>query len=468
MLCISSTNLAHAAPPYWGQALKADAQAMHDILGSDHPGTIDLQNPQFAVNLDKGLEAIKTQAAVVRTAGGWYWALKGYAALFDDAHLQVVFSDTAPALPTRWAGFLTRYSRGELIVAYRDPAMQGLPAVGARLLACDGIPADKLAAARVGRFVGQWSLEAQRTKFAAWLVEDRGNPWLTTLRSCRFSFAGRERSYATKWRPIAAVDLAAAEARAMPKRRTEFAYRQLEDSTWWLSFPDFSGNPQGADFKILTSVIARMRADQRALRGARRIVLDVRGNGGGSSAWGDDIAATIWDDDWRAAHPVPRPQAVDWRVSRGNIAALQGYVDSYKASGSDASGLEEEVTAMKAADQAHEIWWHQPMAFPSQAAADRGRTPQVKVFVLTDEWCFSACLDAVDEWKADGAVQVGRATGADTLYIENKLVPLPSGKAQLAVSMKVYRAGHEGTTSRRCPSMSGKEAWMTTRHSCVG
>ena len=451
VLSVLGGGAARATPVDWGQTLRSDAQAMRDILAADHPGAVDPQNPAFAVTLEDGLRAAQAQALHTDSAGGWYWAMKAYAARFDDAHLQIVPADTAPSLPTQWAGFLTAYTKGALTVAYVDHATKDVPPLGARLFGCDGVSAGTLAAARVGFYVGQWALEAQRTKYGAWLVEDRGNPWLAPLRICTFSVAGHRKVYRLKWQAISPADLTAAEARAMPKRRTEFAYRQIDDGTWWLSFPDFSGNPQGAEFKTLTAAMDRMRADQAVLRGARRIILDVRGNGGGSSAWGDAIAGVIWDETWRTAHPVPRPTAVDWRVSKGNIAALQGYLDSYRASGNDAAGLQEEVAGMTAAYQAHETWWHRPLDDAPAAPAGGGVAPKVKVFVLTDEWCFSACLDAVDEWKANGAIQVGRSTGADTLYIENKLVPLPSGQAQLAVSMKVYRGRARGNNQPQLP-----------------
>jgi hypothetical protein len=66
------------------------------------------------------------------------------------------------------------------------------------------------------------------------------------------------------------------------------------------------------------------------------------------------------------------------------------------------------------------------------------------VYVLTDATCASACLDAMDVWKALGAIHVGRETSADSLYMETRAQPLPSGYGQLSVPMKVYRGRPRG------------------------
>ena len=73
------------------------------------------------------------------------------------------------------------------------------------------------------------------------------------------------------------------------------------------------------------------------------------------------------------------------------------------------------------------------------------------VYVLTDSTCMSACLDAVDLWTALGAIQVGRATGADTLYMEVRQVKLPSGLTQVSMPMKVYRGRARGSNEPALP-----------------
>jgi hypothetical protein len=77
--------------------------------------------------------------------------------------------------------------------------------------------------------------------------------------------------------------------------------------------------------------------------------------------------------------------------------------------------------------------------------------PKGRVYVLTDLGCASACLDAVDLWTALGAVQIGQETGADSLYMDIRRVPLPSGFAQAIVPMKVYRGRKRGSNVPAVP-----------------
>ena len=74
-----------------------------------------------------------------------------------------------------------------------------------------------------------------------------------------------------------------------------------------------------------------------------------------------------------------------------------------------------------------------------------------RVYVLTDSNCGSACLDAVDLWKTVGAVQVGRETSADTVYMGIREPTLPSGLAEIAVPMKVYRGRARGNNEPQRP-----------------
>lgn len=67
-----------------------------------------------------------------------------------------------------------------------------------------------------------------------------------------------------------------------------------------------------------------------------------------------------------------------------------------------------------------------------------------RVVVVADSGCGSACLDALDIWRAMGATQVGVTTSADTVYMEIRREPLPSGIMDVAIPMKVYRERPRG------------------------
>ncbi|RZM19462.1 MAG: hypothetical protein EOP67_57510, partial [Sphingomonas sp.] len=181
-------------------------------------------------------------------------------------------------------------------------------------------------------------------------------------------------------------------AAASPRAHPEIGGTTPPDGTRWYTLSGFDSDPTGKDAKALVPLIAGMKADAAGLAAAPRIVLDLRGNNGGSSDWSRQIATILWGA--AAIRALPSDgEAVDWRVS----------------------------------------------------------PPKGRVYVLTDLGCASACLDAVDLWTALGAVQIGQETGADSLYMDIRRVTLPSGFAQAIVPMKVYRGRKRGTNVSAVP-----------------
>ena len=66
--------------------------------------------------------------------------------------------------------------------------------------------------------------------------------------------------------------------------------------------------------KALPALIARIRSERTALLAAPAVVLDLRGNGGGSSDWSRQMAVALWGEDAPAwAEPKARIE-VDWRA----------------------------------------------------------------------------------------------------------------------------------------------------------
>lgn len=108
---------------------------------------------------------------------------------------------------------------------------------------------------------------------------------------------------------------------------------------------------------------------------------------------------------------------------------------------------------MTAARAAGEPYWRD-MAGPPSPRAEGPPAPRLTagpVYVLTDPVCASACLDAVDLWKAAGAIQIGRETSADTVYMDVRSTDLPSGLARLTLPMKVWRGRARGNNEPQRP-----------------
>lgn len=434
--------------PDWGAALRQDAQAFHDELEASHPGPVNVLDPGFSQRNDAALAVALRRAERVDDQAGYTYALWNYSAAFDDGHVGASPIADLPPLPVSWPGFLTGFDdAGRQVVMTREDRAP-VP-LGARLASCDGRFADRLAAENVGAFVGRWMLLSRRIAVGGQLFGDYGNPFVTRPSSCVFEIDGHERTVMLDWRPI---DPAAFRQRRNETTRSghdPIGARTLADGARWFTLSGFNGDPNSEDAKALTPLIAAMQADRDAILAAPRIVLDLRGNHGGSSIWSAEIARILWGE--RRVDALKTESYVEWRVSPGNLAAMRTYQTRFDRPEIDdgtkayfsmiVDGLEDALAKGQAL-------WRQPSGGASESApvSEPVAAPAPPpVFFITDAGCGSACLDAADLWKALGAIQVGQETSADTLYMEVRDAKLPSGLGQAVVPMKVYRGRARGS-----------------------
>ncbi len=443
------------APRDWSATLRTDAQAFHDQVVDDHPGPYNRLDPGFSVANDRALALALTRARQVRDYPGYLWAMRGYVAHFDDGHVALDIKKPE-SVALEWPGFLTGFDGAGQQVVRTVAEGAGLPPVGAMLVACDGVPADALAARNVGAFRGRWQLSSQRATQGGRVFIDAHNPFITRPARCTFRHGGQRQDVTLAWRALPDAEFDTRFAATAPRARPAIGARVLADGTRWFSISDFDGDPEGATAKALRPMIAEMTRDRAGVVAAPRIALDLRDNGGGSSQWSQHIARVIWG---RAAVDKAdvNSDAVDWRASAGNLAVLQGYKAQWQSSPDGSpeaiAWAEKAATGMARARSRGEPLWRDDSddtkTEPSSGAAVK--PPAARVFVLTDWGCGSACLDAVDLWTALGAVQVGQDTSADTLYMDVREKPLPSGIAEAVVPMKVYRGRKRGSNQPAIP-----------------
>lgn len=460
-----------SAPTDWGVALTEDAQAFHDLIADSHPGPVDKANLAFRSLLERGLVTALERARTANSYEDWYFALQAYATSFDDGHLSLY----APApmghvWRSDWPGFLTTRKDDAYVVAFnRDPTA---PPVGAILKSCDGEPAEAFAANFVGRGVGRWMLKSRWAIYAPTLFVDQHNPYARRPRACVFEVEGRTRRYDLTWRDLPDdVRGEGFSAAASPRYRAPIELRSFAGGRW-IGLGSFEANPAGPFGEKLVALEAAVGADAEAIRNAPAVVFDLRGNGGGSSVWMYNLARTLWGEDWVATRQ-PGNEAVEWRVSQGNLDLIRAYKTQMGPDPEVQAWLSAIETGLAGAMARGDATWQDAAPEPAPAA-DRPSPVsgmRARVYVLTDAYCASACLDAVDLLKALGAMQVGGETSADTLYMEVRDVVLPSGRITAGIPIKVYRGRTRGSneTARpdrawtgRADDTDGLERWIMT------
>jgi len=321
------------------------------------------------------------------------------------------------------------------------------PPLGALLLSCDGVPARTLLEQNVGRFRGLWELESQRQAHAWRLFLDADNPFIRRPDQCLFQEAGRQRAYRLAWTPLTEEALIKEADKVSSRFRAPIEARRFGQGGLWISAGSFTSDGASEPGRELEALAKRLETRAGEIASADLIVLDVRGNTGGSSAWGRRIAAAIWGPG-NAAAALPQSAGVDWRASAGNIAGLRTLREQPGSGFRLRMWADHIIRGMESARRDSRPFWREtPILGGLVGGGSKGPervdpsafVAKGHVYVLTDGACVSACLDALDVWKALGAVQVGRETSADSMYMEIRSQVLPSGLTKTSVPMKVYR-----------------------------
>lgn len=449
MLLLSITALAgmvssqSAEIEDWGATLRQDATAMHDAIASNHPGMVNPDDPQFAAHNEAQYELALERAKTADSFADYFYAMQHYVAAFDDGHLTYGVYGATPDLETRWPGFIARDDGNKGLVVTLSQPWSGVP-IGARIKSCDGHDAFQIGKDRMGARFGRWELASQRNLLGAMVMIDTGDPYVQPIEKCVFETAEGEIDVALEWRDGGDTFHSRYNLFESPERG-DIGIRRLNDGGYWITLSTFTGNPESEEGRALSALVTQMTKQAAALRAAPTIIFDLRGNGGGSSQWSAEIAELLWGEGafWRTPEP---PMTVIWRASEGNMQALQDGLAERDANGNlpraTREWYERSIAGLKDAIATGDQHW---IIKPD---LDAGRNvdvnalayhpPQGKVFILTDGFCMSACLDAVDLWTRLGAVPIGRETSADTTYMEVRSVDLPSGLGAMSLPMKYY------------------------------
>jgi len=428
----------------WASTFRDDLQAARRIILESHPGPVDALNPGFRDWLDAGYEEQMALADSVDTANAYIFGMRRFIGGFRDGHLGIRFE--IDGTPARWPGFFAAWRDDTVVVHNVDPALVPELTEGDRLLSCDGQAAEQLVVKRVFDFQFDPSLPASWTPAAARAFVDFGNPFVGVPTQCVFIRENREFPLDLEWREVSWDDRGDDYSAARGRTRPEVGLFLPEPGVFWLQASTFG--PNEAQIEKYEEALQQLR-EMRAT--AKLVVLDLRGNNGGSSTWADLFAEALWDrlpDDNETD-----TEYVEWRVSAGNIAYWETvpailrrqFGDSHSAIDWSTHVLRN-LKASLAEDR--DLWRETPVDgdHDSVDAATAGHSDAMApryegtVVLLTDTTCGSACLDAMSLLTdLPDVVHVGSVTSADTQYMEARPQQLPSEFATLVIPIKVYR-----------------------------
>jgi Peptidase family S41 len=456
------SSMAASAPQNlpWAEIATADLEMIHRTLLNNHVGPVDLKNPRFVDWLDGGFHEALGRAQSARNFFDYKRALLSYINGFRDGHTNIV-----PAVDStyyEWPGFLPGLSAdGAVRVGVSE--QQGID-VGDTIVSCDGIPIEQLFATNVAPFY--WNRDvspARALQMPRTFMIDAGDEKVRT-RSCVFSSARDTRQVELQWRRVPRARGIALRSAADGRVTPELGLHAVE-GIWFLSFPSFDYQ-SGADVVRFRAVLDDIAAHADELRNASRVVIDVRGNTGGMSAWGESAAASLWGQPIVQAVRASLPGDVDWRASKANYDYVDKFVRDAQENGIPASNIAEMKEIKRLISQAlstGEDLAHEPSPVKPLGKPLRPTFPAT-VYFLTDGVCTSACLDFADVvLRLPNVIHIGRPTDADALYIDTNHVELPSALGIFQYSMKVFRTRVRGNNQWYEPAYRWPGGIMTDK-----
>lgn len=450
-LLVAGAGCGFAKPPAssetaqpWALMAEQDLAALRDILNDSHPGVVDPENDIVRKWIKTGYDAALEKARRATDYGGYRYSLRYFVDGFNDTH--VILYPMLIERSAQWPQFTAALRKNGVEIIESD--IDGLKP-GAVLISCDGRSPDELYQQLVAPYFGVDELSAHRREFAPYVFADFGDPFASRPQTCEWRAGGKTKKTDLSW---ARIDYKTMEKKlydAAFGAKPGFLFQEWRPGAFWISTPDFQyTNDAGGlgTISSMQSILDEIRDHAAALKDAKVIVFDVRGNDGGSSTWGDQILNAIWGDDFTKNMVNTRAERIDWRISQANIDANKRYRESMARSGNKngVAYYDFLIDGMVKAQQNGEDFFKIPSGNDKDTVYV---SPAVKprVILLSNGTCVSACLDFADEvLSIKGAELWGWDTSADSVYIDNRGDTLPSGLMRVSLPMKVWRGRARG------------------------
>lgn len=424
----------------WQLLAKGDLDYVYQQIKANHPGVIDKDNPAFSSWLEQGYTEGLGEIARVDNLSDVMNIHRRYFAGFADGHLYLQLDYQQKSL--QWPGLIVQLQQGKTKVTFTSQNWPDvLPMTGAELISCDGLTPDQWLDQRIlpNRF-NLPGLKAARLLYTPLLLKAEGVGNYDKAQHCIFSEQGNSREYKLVWRRIDETKWRNALSPHAAER--QFSINSFGAQNYWLKIPSFS--PNQSEQQQLKAMINQLAE----LKSAALVVFDLRGNGGGNSQWGVDLASALYGELYveNELKRFPDQAMAYWRASPDNSAAVKGFLpDLAQQFGNDSGVLIEfsQLAERMAKAGASELVAQNAHRTENKAVAQWQAVPpkmNPKVVFLTDISCGSACLDFADIMlRLPGVIHAGQPTWADTLYMDIRTLELPSKLGYFSIPQKVYR-----------------------------
>ncbi|MFC4307957.1 S41 family peptidase [Steroidobacter flavus] len=435
----------------WQSLLEQDLQYLEAAIPKHYIYAVYPGGEQWQTLFQRSLTQARREAAQVKDFGSYRAVLQHFIVSFEDAHLSAYFNvNTRRA---NWPRFKVEYQGGRYVVTSSQ-----LPTVkaGDAVTTCDGRAMHEWTDGLAEFYGGPRGLETTRAAIARQMFLDFGNPLYSLPTKCRIG----ENEIALTWGP-------APEGSSIEQpQRTSSSAPSINDST--SSISEFGDNVAWVRMGTMMPATAEAAAQFRqiidgapGLRDRDAVILDVRGNPGGTYNWFMAFLRGFYGQQYadymaRARLEISNVMLVISPTGADDpgFSADQNRIEMPPDPPMTATADKPKVRMLPNGTR---LVTTRPaverLSFPKRPPANPVRA---KVYVLTDYGCASACLSFMDEiMRFPGVTQIGGET-----HIDRRSGGWPEA-FELPSGLAVVRMGRLVREGRR---RGENEAWKPSRY----
>lgn len=413
----------------WQALMQADLAYAAEVLRRNYIYAV-LKDPQWEAQMTRAMGKAQAELSRVKDFSSYRAVLEHFIAGFEDAHVSTYFN--VASHQARWPGFTVVYRGGR----YRVGESSNLQApAGAAIASCDGKSIDGWLDGLTEFYGGPPGRETTRAALAGKFMVDRGNPLHALPQNCRIG----DRDVALDWVSARTEDVGYAPA------RTSDAAETIEDPGYWSR--DFGDD--GAWVRIGSMYITSKAAAEQAhalidraaeLRDKEVVVLDVRGNSGGSYDWFMAFLRAFYGPAYADYHARARLEiahvmyvaASDAQARRAIAGTAE---DPFDTPYDPMLRTVFEDMREEPLPDGGRLLFSEPRIKSAKLPRELPPNPvKARVYVLADYGCASACLSFLDEMMLFPDVTLlGSETHIDRRSGGGNSFELPSGLARVAM-----------------------------------
>lgn len=428
--------------------------SVHAAISDIHPGVVVSQDPDFEYWFKEGyLQSLKMTEQATSSHLEVMPALF-YVKGFQDVHVNLMQRSTLKNIkrnlmnPPLWAGWATQMRGDSVIVADVPESWNSkrnqlnLPDSGSEIISCDGLPVKEYIKNYILPFI-----DARADVHVAWsqsapyisMADGMTRFFLSRPDECLVrSPGGESRSIKLQWSPFEGDArefrrLFFTEANWPEGLKDEYAWKFLSPEVLWVKVGTLRSSGE------LIEKLDKL-CDQLRLLEAKKIVIDLRGNGGGNSLNGTKVLQALYDKSYYLAHikHYLDRSGYDgstryWRVSERALHLTRKKFDSVRSNGQSyfdnlylnlvlANKQGSEIYAEHIAPGTNDI---KNIYEQASYGLNKG-----KLYVVTDSKCASSCITLLNEAKEIlEAVHLGEQANPGTKF--NEVVEIKLGDYSL-------------------------------------